>query len=170
MTICLKMPQGIRTCKQIRPWFNKSGLKILSLKSEVLWPWVQIDSWYTHAWAQISSKHRDRLTLHQQPLPWTGCYLLVCSWLNLRWARGPIWEKRDRVPEPKLGQVSTAGCSSSAWVCLCWAQSPSLAAAGRRQAATWATCPGSSAGEGSVGCLWNQRRKFLPHSSLFLFP
>lgn len=38
--ICLKMPQWIRSCKQIRPWFNKSGLKILSLKSEVLWPWA----------------------------------------------------------------------------------------------------------------------------------
>lgn len=100
-------------------------LRFLVLNQKLCGRRPQIADVYTHAWAQISSKH-NRLTLHQQPLCWTGCCLLTSSCLNLHRVHGPIWQKRDRMPDPELGQMSTAGCSSNVWVFLCWVQSPAL--------------------------------------------
>lgn len=40
ISIYPKMPQWVRSCKQIRPWYQKSGFKILRTTSEVLWLWA----------------------------------------------------------------------------------------------------------------------------------
>lgn len=99
------MLQLIRSCKLTRPWFHESGFKVLSTKSEALWASC---CWSVNS-CLISSKHVIRLALQQQPLPWARCCPLTCRGLNLQWVHGPIWQKCDHVPEPKLGQRSTLG-------------------------------------------------------------
>lgn len=105
ISICLRMLQWVRSCKPIRPWFHKSGFKVLSTKSEALWTsgcwsvnsclgsdffktWQQIDS----APAAFALSQALPPCLQRHPPPSDGCVdrfdRNVTTCLSLNWVRG----------------------------------------------------------------------------------